>query len=267
MADTQVPVALSIAGHDPSGGAGLQADIEALDAMGCHAVTALTCVTIQDTSRMHRLVPIEARLVREQAEAILADMPVAAIKIGVLASVDIVHAIHALLIQYPHLPVVLDPVLAAGGDNAALAGDDTLSALRELLLPLATVLTPNGPEALRLAAAGDDPDDWATALQARGCHYVLITGGHEPGAEVVNRLYSDGALLESYHWPRLPGRYHGSGCTLASAIAGLLAQGFEMRAAVQQAQQYTWATLQHGFAAGRGQQLPDRLFKTRGNWR
>ena len=266
MSRSQVPVALSIAGHDPSGGAGVQADIEAMVSMGCHATTVVTCLAIQDTCQVHRLVPMDTAAVVEQARAVLEDMPVAAIKIGVLASVDTVRAVYSILADYPRIPVVLDPVLAAGGDDTPLADDGTLAALRTLLSRV-TVLTPNGPEARRLAPEADTLDACATALLEYGCGHVLITGGHQPGEQVINRLYGHHRLIESYRWQRLAPNYHGSGCTLSAAIAGLLAQGCDVAGAVRQAQQYTWSSLQQGIAVGRGQQLPNRLFWARGESR
>ncbi|MDX1656289.1 MAG: hydroxymethylpyrimidine/phosphomethylpyrimidine kinase [Candidatus Competibacteraceae bacterium] len=254
-----VPVVMALAGNDPSGGAGLQADIEAIVSMGCHAAPVVTTLTVQDTRDIKEILPLTPGFIAAQARAVLEDMPVAAIKIGLIGSVEGVEAIHTLLIDYPDIPVVLDPVLASGG-GTELADQEIIEALRTLLLPQTTVLTPNGQEARRLAPEADTLDACAMALLERGCRYVLITGAHENTPQVINRLYGNERLLETTAWERLPGSYHGSGCTLASAIAGLIAQGQEMASAIQQAQEYTWEALRGGYRIGMGQHIPNRLF-------
>lgn len=259
------PVVMILAGNDPSGGAGIAADIETLVSLGCHPAPVITALTVQDTHDVHNLLPVESALVLAQARAVLADLPVAAFKIGTLGSADNAAALHELLISHPDIPVVLDPVLAAGG-GTALANNDLIEAIRDLLLPLTTVLTPNSIEARRLAPEADTLEACGMALLARGCRQVLLTGGHEPADEVVNTLYGNNRRLESWRWPRLPGEHHGSGCTLAAAIAALLAQvqspGSEpaMLSAFYRAQHYTWRSLQAGYRAGNGQMIPNRLF-------
>ncbi|MGI8738302.1 MAG: bifunctional hydroxymethylpyrimidine kinase/phosphomethylpyrimidine kinase [Gammaproteobacteria bacterium] len=269
MADKQkqVPVVLALAGLDPTGGAGLQADIEAIASMGSHAAPVITAVTAQDTNNVIGFTPLEAGLVVQQARAVLEDIPVAAIKIGMTGSVEVIEAIHTLLNDYPGLPVVLDPVLVAGG-GGALAERSAATAINTLLLPHATVVTPNRLEAYALAPEADTLDACAMALLAYGAKYVLITGG-DSGAKtaagpvtnpVVNMLYGNNRVLESYQWERLPATYHGSGCTLAAALAGLLAQGNEPFTAIHKAQEYTWRALQNGYRIGRGQHIPHRFF-------
>lgn len=253
------PVVMTLAGNDPSGGAGIQADIEAIVSMGCHAAPVITTVTVQDTQNVKEMVSLSPGLVAAQARAVLEDMPVAAIKIGLLGSVEIAEAVHTLLTDYPRIPVVLDPILAAGG-GTELAADELIDALRTLLLPMTTVLTPNSIEARRLAPEADSLEACAMALLDRDCELVLITGTHENSPQVVNSLYGNYRLLESFTWERLAGSYHGSGCTLASAIAGLIAQGQECLAAIRQAQEYTWETLRSGYRIGMGQLIPNRLF-------
>ena len=259
------PVVMILAGNDPTGGAGIAADIETVVSLGCHPAPVITALTVQDTHDVHDLLPVEPELVLAQARAVLADLPVAAFKIGVLGSADNAAALHELLISHPDIPVVLDPVLAAGG-GTALANGDLIEAIRDLLLPLTTVLTPNSIEARRLAPEADTLEACGMALLARGCRQVLLTGGHEPADEVVNTLYGNNRRLESWRWPRMPGEHHGSGCTLAAAIAALLAQvqrpGSEpaMLSALYRAQHYTWRSLQAGYRAGHGQMIPNRLF-------
>ena len=254
-----IPVVLSIAGVDPTGGAGLQADIEAITSMGCHACPVVAAVTVQDTHDVKLVKAMPASLVVAQARAVLEDMPVHAIKLGLLGSVEIIQAVHTLLTDYPELPVVLDPILAAGG-GTELSDDAMLDAMRTLLVPQATVITPNSLEVRRLAPGADTLDACATALLDRGADLVLVTGTHEQTPQVRNSLHVQGRPPEHFTWERLDGSYHGSGCTLASAIAGLLAQGQEPFSAIHEAQEYTWQSLAHGYRLGMGQLLPNRLF-------
>jgi hydroxymethylpyrimidine/phosphomethylpyrimidine kinase len=258
---------LTFAASDPSGGAGIQADILTLASMGCHPLSVITAITVQDTLGVEALQPIDADWVADQARCLLEDMQVDAFKIGALGSVENITAIAEILSDYPDVPLVLDPVLASGrGDE--LASDEMLHALRELLLPQTTILTPNSMEARRLAEADENDEEpslstCAQRLIETGCEFVLITGTHEPTAQVINTLYGKGGVVRTDSWQRLPGSYHGSGCTLASAIAAMLANGLELPEAVREAQDYTWHALQKAYRPGMGQFLPDRLFWAR----
>lgn len=254
-----IPAVMVFAGTDPSGGAGLQADIETLASMGCHAVPVVTAVTVQDTNQLFRYKAMEASLVVEQARAVLEDIPIAAFKIGMLGSVENVEAVHTILMDYPDIPVVLDPLISAGG-GGNLANDELVDAMVTLLFPLTTVLTPNSEEARAFAPEADNLDACAQELLELGSDYILITGTHESTPHVINHLYSEHRLLENYTWNRLPASYHGSGCTLASAITALLAQGLDPVTAVHEAQEYTWESLNNGFRIGLGQHIPNRLF-------
>lgn len=270
MQSTESPISYSpvlvFAGLDPSGGAGLIADALTLASIGCHPLSVATAITVQDTARVDEVQPVDADLVNDQARFLLEDMEVAAFKIGLLGSVENIAVIAEILADYPHIPVVLDPVLASGGGDE-LATDEMAEALRELLIPSATIITPNSIEARRLLD-DDDTDDWhldkiAEALRIMGPDYVLITGTHENTPTVINTLYGTTGRVRSDGWQRLPGSYHGSGCTLASAIAAYLAAGMDMAEAVREAQEYTWRTLAAGFRPGMGQFIPDRLFWAR----
>ncbi len=259
-----IPVVMILAGNDPCGGAGIPADVETIVSLGCHPAPVITALTVQDTHNVRALLPVDSEQVLAQARAVLDDMPVAAFKIGVIGSADNAAALQALLSAYPGIPVVLDPVLAAGG-GTELASKALIEAIQNLLLPLTTILTPNSVEARRLAPEADTLSACAMALLARGCQYVLISGGHEPTEEVTNILYGNNRLLETFRWPRLSNDYHGSGCTLAAAIAALLAQGGELHSGapnsvIYRAQDFTWRSLQAGYRAGGGQLLPNRLF-------
>ncbi len=263
MAPKQVfPAVMAFSGNDPTGGAGIQADIEALASMGCHTAPVITSLTIQDTQDIQGYVPIDASLLVQQARAVLEDMPIAAFKIGMLGSVEVIEAVHTVLIDYPDIPVILDPVLIAGGGNE-IADEEMIDAITTLLLPQTTILTPNSIEARLLAHEADSLDACAQELLERGCDYVLVTGTHEATTNVTNTLYGNRRKLDSFSWDRLPNSYHGSGCTLASAIAGLLAQGMEPFSAVHEAQEYTWESLRAAYRLGMGQHLPNRLFWAR----
>jgi len=258
------PVVLVFAASDPTSGAGLQADLLTLASFGCHPLSVLTGVTVQDTRGVESLLAIEPALVERQARRVLEDIPVAAFKLGVLGSAGNARIIAALLAEQPHTPVVLDPVLASGRGDA-LADAAIIDVLRGALLLHTTVLTPNSLEARRLAGAAPDAALPACAreLTNLGCKYVLVTGTHEDGAQVINTLYDARGMVQEDRWPRLPGSYHGSGCTLASAIAALLAKGETAERAVQRAQEYTWKSLAAGFSPGHGQAIPDRFFDSR----
>jgi len=261
------PIVMVFAATDPTSGAGLQADIMTLVSMGCHPVSVVTAITVQDTTGVDTLLPIDPEWIADQARCILEDMPVSAFKVGVLGSIEAVAAVAEVVADYPEIPLILDPVLASGrGDE--LATEDILSAIHDLLLPQATIVTPNSIEAHRLAVTDEDetpPDlaECARRILDTGCEYVLITGTHVQTDEVINTLYSFTGVERTDAWPRLPGSYHGSGCTLASAIAATIANGVEIQEAVRDAQEFTWQTLKHAFHPGMGQYIPDRLFWAR----
>jgi hydroxymethylpyrimidine/phosphomethylpyrimidine kinase len=236
--------------------------------MGCHPLSVITAITVQDTAGVDDVMALDPEWVTDQARAVLEDMPVHVFKIGMLGSVEIITAIAEVISDYPDIPLVLDPVLASGrGDE--LASDDMVMAMRELLLPQVTIITPNSLEARRLAQDDEDEDDMpdlsqcADRLLQMGCEYVLITGTHENTSQVVNNLYGTGGVVRTDSWRRLEGSYHGSGCTLASAIAAALANGLPLAEGVYEAQEYTWQSLKAGFRPGMGQFLPDRLFWAR----
>ena len=256
------PAVLTFAATDPTSGAGLQADLLTLASMGCHPLSVVTAITVQDSAGVEGFLPLDPDWVADQARCILEDIPVVAFKVGVLGSSEIA----AVVSDYPDIPLVLDPVLASGrGDE--FGGEDLVSAIRELLVPQSTVVTPNIPELRRLAEVEEDEDpdhaECARRLLDAGCEYVLVTGTHDATASVVNTLHHRDGVVRSDTWQRLPGSYHGSGCTLASAIAANLARGLEVADAVHEAQEYTWQALSRAFRPGMGQYTPDRLFWAR----
>jgi hydroxymethylpyrimidine/phosphomethylpyrimidine kinase len=219
----------------------------------------ITCITVQDSCKLSALTPLPETGIIDQAEAVLADCRVAAIKLGLLGHSTVASALGQLLRDHPDIPVVLDPVLATGAGQD-LASQSLLEVILEQLLPLCTLITPNSLEARRLCRADLPLAEAARRLLSTGLEAVLITGTHEDTERVSNHLYHRTGLYKASDWDRLPGEYHGSGCTLAAAIAARLAGGMHLPEAVQQGLAFTWKSLQKGFRSGRCQAIPDRLF-------
>lgn len=259
MTETNPPVVLCFSGLDPSGGAGILADIEAISSQGALCAPIITAATVQDTQNVMSFAPMPPDLLIEQARAVLEDMPVSVIKIGMVGSTEIAEAIHSILIDYPSIKVVYDPVLSTEKDGA-LSTPDLVDAARSLLLPLTTALTPNIYEAHALAPGSDTPAAAAVALLETNCQFVLLTGTHGKTPNVVHTLYSNHRELKRYSYERLPHKYHGSGCTLASSLAAMMAIESEIENAVHQALDYTHKTLVHGKRIGMGQHHPDRFY-------
>lgn len=252
------PVVLCLSGHDPSGGAGIQADIEAVFANNAFAATVITCLTVQDSHKISALKSVDPDLLEQQAMMILKDYhgAIKAIKIGLLGSIDIARRVAKILTAYPQIPVVLDPVLAASGGGAE-ASQALSTFITQELLPLTTLITPNREEA-RMLSGQTSVADSAKALLATGCKAVLITGAdEEKSKKVTNQLFFNDNQ-HSWQWAKLPGDFHGSGCTLAAAIAAHLAQGQSIVDAVENAQHYTWHSLCRAIKPGHGQAIPGR---------
>lgn len=253
------PAILCLSGFDPSGGAGIQADIESIASMGGHAVPVITTLTVQNTQNVSSFQAVETQLFTDQIDNLLEDIAVKAIKIGMVGSLGIIESISAVLKQNPDLPVIYDPVLAAGGGtNLTEAG--MLTAIQELILPHTTILTPNSPEARQLSNE-KELKDCGKKLMQQGCGAVLVTGTHEDNDHVDNLWFHENQYVETFSWERLPHEYHGSGCTLASAIAALIAQGLDPFNAVNEAQDYCWNTLNHAYKiSDKGQLIPNRFY-------
>lgn len=258
------PNILIFSASDPTCGAGMQADIQTVSSLGCHPLSALTGLTVQDTKGVYHVTPVDSQLLEAQAQAILDDSKVDLIKCGMLSSEENIHVLAKLLNEYPNIPVVLDPIMASGrGDE--LTSESMRQLMIELIFPRVTLLTPNSMEARQLVKLDDlkkdiSIDEAAKRLLASGCENVLITGAHEDTDDVVNRLYLSDGETESYAWKRLPHDYHGSGCTLASAIAAYLAQGLSLIQSVEEGQDFTWHALESAMQTGRGQRTPNRFF-------
>lgn len=236
----------------------MQADIEALMAQGCHAAPTVTALTVQNSIDVSDFRVLDAAWVLAQADAVIRDLTIAGIKLGMLGSVEMVDTVVQIIRRLPGIPVVCDPVLRAGG-GGALGKDEVGYAMRERLLPIATIATPNLPEARILAELPNGTPDQCAEKILPFCQHLLITGGHGDENEVHNRLYSHDGSISSFTCERLPGSYHGSGCTLASALSGRLALGENIKLAVETALAYTWRTLRDADRPGAGQHFPRRL--------
>jgi len=256
------PCVLVFSGSDPSGGAGMQADIPAISALGCHPLSVPTALTVQDNVSVFAVHALEAELIRHQAQVLIDRFEIGAVKLGIAGNRRNAEVIAELILQLrarqPDLPVVFDPVLANGkGDR--LSADDAVRAI-EPLYAVATVITPNLNEANRLCGDALAPEQQAALLMQRGCGHVLLKGGHGPQhQDVVNRWFGPGGASASWRWQRLPDEFHGSGCTLAAALAAQLAQGLGMREAIAAAQQYCQYTLETSYAIAAGQRIPNRV--------
>lgn len=249
---------LVIAGSDSGGGAGIQADIKTITALGGYAATAITALTAQNTTGVHGVLPVPADFVRRQMAVVLDDIGADAIKTGMLADAAVVEAVAAELASRAHRPpVVIDPVLIAKS-GARLLTEDAIAVLKRRLLPMAALITPNLPEAEALAGM-EIPDldamrRAAAALLTLGVPAVLLKGGHLPGDTVFDLLATESGV-EEFAAPRIVTRHtHGTGCTLASAVAVGLAQGMGLSTAVQRARAYVQAAIAAapGFGAGHG---------------
>jgi hydroxymethylpyrimidine/phosphomethylpyrimidine kinase len=252
---SSIRVALTIAGSDSGGGAGVQADLKTFAALGVYGTSAITAITAQNTVGVIVAEPLRADLVTAQIEAVAGDIEIHATKTGMLATAAVVEAVAAAITELDLPMVVVDPVmLAKSGDR--LLDDDAIQAMRAELLPRAFVVTPNIPEAEvltgRIIRSLDEARDAARRIQALGPTAVVVKGGHAAGDEVVDVLF-DGEQLIEFRTPRILTRNtHGTGCTFASAIAAHLALGHSIAEATGRAQAYVAGAIRHGLAIGHG---------------
>ena len=265
----RVPIALTIAGSDSSGGAGIQADLKTFTVFGVYGASVITALTAQNTQGVRGVETVSPAFVVAQMDAVLEDLEVGAIKTGMLATAEIVMAISRRLAAGPRPPLVVDPVMVATSGDALIA-PDAVEAVRSTLLPLAALITPNLPEAARLLETGQAATEaqvaaQAKALHALGCRAVLIKGGHGEGDTAIDYFY-DGATLRRFALPRVDTRHtHGTGCTLSAAITALLALGASLGEAVERAKSFVWQGLQasRGLGVGHGAGPVDVLYAIR----
>jgi hydroxymethylpyrimidine/phosphomethylpyrimidine kinase len=264
-----VPIALTIAGSDSSGGAGIQADLKTFSAFGVYGASVLTALTAQNTRGVDGVLEIDPNFVVAQLRSVLSDLDVRAAKTGMLANTGIVIAVADALAAHPNLPLVVDPVMvAASGD--VLLEPCAVDAIKQRLFPRADLLTPNLPEAARLLDASEAGSEGEMVAQAKalttlGCRAVLLKGGHGTGERAVDVLVHANAVAR-FESPRLDSPHtHGAGCTLSAAITALLASGAPLLMAVERAKRYVWCAMQSGLSlgVGRGRGPLDHLFAIR----
>ena len=265
---SKTPIALTIAGSDSSGGAGIQADLKTFSAFGVYGASVLTALTAQNTRGVQGVEPVRPQFVTAQLTSVLSDLDVGAIKTGMLATAPIVVAVAAELSQRGRLSLVVDPVMVATSGDVLLASD-AIAALKSELFPLATLITPNMPEAAALLGVPVAETEQAAAEQVRAIAQlgaaVLLKGGHGSGKEAVDFLYAAGKITRLAA-PRIETPHtHGTGCTLSAAIAALMAQGVVLEEAVRRAKAYVSAALAAGrdLGIGRGNGPVDHLYALR----
>ncbi|MEN8411571.1 hydroxymethylpyrimidine/phosphomethylpyrimidine kinase [Acinetobacter bereziniae] len=250
---------LCFSGLDPSGGAGLQADIEAIGQSGAHAAIACTALTIQNSQQVFGFEATSKQLLLAQANAVVGDLPIKAVKSGMLGTTDNIAALADFLREHPDYLYVLDPVLVANS-GGSLGNQETLVKAFVELIPLATVITPNTVE-LRALTGEDNLEQATQKLFEMGAQAVLVKGGHEDTPDYIrNALYVKGEMITESKCPRLAGEYHGSGCSLASFIAGRLALGDQLKIAVQHAETWLFGVLKNAETPIEGgQKIPKRF--------
>jgi hydroxymethylpyrimidine/phosphomethylpyrimidine kinase len=266
-----VPIALTIAGSDSSGGAGIQADLKTFTALGVYGASVLTALTAQNTQGVQGVAAVEPSFVAMQIRSVMGDLQVGAAKTGMLATAAVIGAVVTTLKEFPAIPVVVDPVMVATSGDVLLQAD-AIDAVRHELLPIARIVTPNLPEAARLLDTEVAANEAAVEAQGReimrrfDCRAVLMKGGHGDGAEAADLLIDGDGSVMRLAAPRIATRHtHGTGCTLSAAIAALLATGVELAEAVQRAKAYIQAAITHGAMnpVGHGNGPVDHLYAIR----
>lgn len=256
------PIALTIAGSDPSGGAGIQADLKTFAAFGVYGASVITALTAQNTTGVSGVFAIPADFIAAQYNSVVSDLSVGAIKTGMLGDVATVEIVASLLAETRAAPVIVDPVMVATSGDVLLQ-PDAIDAVRRALIPRASLITPNLPEASRLldcpeAVTEDDMRAQAEALMGFGCGAVLLKGGHGGGEDVIDMLF-DGQTHASFRRPRIvTSNTHGTGCTLSAAVAAGMAQGRPLDIAVADAKNFVWGALSSGsqLRIGKGRNGP-----------
>ncbi|MEM7304773.1 MAG: hydroxymethylpyrimidine/phosphomethylpyrimidine kinase [Pseudomonadota bacterium] len=253
------PRILCIGGLDPSGGAGLQADIETIANCGGHALSIATCLTVQNSQQAYSVNAVDNEIIQQQAEHLLNDIQISSCKIGVIPNQKIAITIGKVLQKLSDIPVVLDPVMSAS-HGVKFVGQTALEKIQKCILPNVTVITPNQSELKQLIPGDQSITTKAILLCQSGPEYCLATGADEQTKIISHYLTNKERVIKTYQQPRLPHAYHGSGCTLSSAIAYFLARNLDIEQAVENALHYTMRTLENSDRPGGGQHIPRRSF-------
>jgi hydroxymethylpyrimidine/phosphomethylpyrimidine kinase len=268
-----VPIALTIAGSDSSGGAGIQADLKTFTALGVYGASVLTALTAQNTQGVQGVLPVDPPFVAQQIRSVMTDLHVGAAKTGMLATAAVIDAVVKTLAEFPDIPLVVDPVMVATSGDVLLEAD-AIDAVRHVLLPRARVVTPNLPEAARLLDTTVAKTDSETEEQGReicrrfGCKAVLMKGGHGSSVDAVDLLIEAEGPTLRLATPRIDTRHtHGTGCTLSAAIAAFLATGADLTEAVQRSKAFIQDAIVHGAKnpIGKGNGPVDHLYAIRRN--
>lgn len=247
---------MTFGGHDPSSGAGIQADALTIHDLACHPVTVVTAITVQNSQGVLSFQPIAPQTIYDQAQALMSDMNIAVIKTGMLGNEATARIALEISQSLPHVPLIVDPVLSSNAGQS-LSTAELIPAIRDYLLPLAKLATPNIEEC-RMLGQSQDIRRSVDVLLKLGCANILVTGAHNLATnDVEHTLFTEGRARSS-SYPRLRGEFHGSGCTLAAAVAAFVARGLTIDQAVARGLDYTWETLNQAYKVGPGQFIPQR---------
>lgn len=259
--NTAPPIIMSLSLHDPSGGSGIQADIETANSLGCHCTPVITTLCAQDTCEIKDISPVPSSLLIAQARAILEDMPVKIIKIGYPGSIENIEAIHSILRDYPDIPVVFDPTTRIAQDESE-SPEHLFDAMRTLLLPLTSIVICNLSEAYDLAHQADTLDACAQEILESGCEHLLLSGSRTSKDLFESFLYNSNGIVKSFSRERLKIISRGHGTTLSAAIACYLGHSLNTIEAIEQAQCFTWQSLSRHRRLGMGKHFLNRFFWT-----
>ena len=253
MTGLQADTVLLFSGLDPSGAAGVVADIETINQFGLTSLPIITTLTVQNSQEIKVFETTSQTLIEAQFQALTEDIAFQTIKIGLLGSLGQVKTIIKLLNTKPELSIILDPIITSGNDEALL-DEDVINVMRNELIPLVTILTPNLAELSCLAPNLDEQ----SAVSSLACPWILVTTADSSEVEIEHRLYHHSDLVGQFNYKKLPGKYHGSGCTLTSAISALIASGVPVKIACKRALDYTYQTLLSAKKVGKMQYHPNR---------
>jgi len=261
------PLILTFGVLDPVGALGVQADLATFAAHGCHALSVPTALLVADSARVEEMHELDTGWMADQARVVLEDMPVAAVKIGAIASIEQAAAIAEIVSDYADVPLIVDPFLSSLPD-AGMSDEDTVAAIRQILAPQATVLMLSQSELGRMAESWREPGTESSLeaevaeLTSRGCQYVLVTCTQGSGHNRANTLFDRDGMVTTIDWQHLAGPFVGAGTTLSGALAALMAQGLDAPEALAAAQEYTWGALRHAQRFGMGKFVPNRFHRT-----
>lgn len=267
MQNQSSPLILTFGVLDPVGALGVQADLATFAAFGCHALSVPTALLVADSARVEELHELDTGWMADQARVVLEDMPVAAVKIGAIASIEQAAAIAEIVSDYADVPLIVDPFLSSLPD-AGMSDEDTVAAIRQILAPQATVLMLSQSELGRMAESWREPGLESTLeaevaeLTSRGCQYVLVTCTQGSGHNRANTLFDRDGAVTTIDWQHLAGPFVGAGTTLSGALAALMAQGLDAPEALAAAQDYTYGALRHARRFGMGKLVPNRFHRT-----